>query len=399
MNVNLGSTDVDSPTAAASGSTVNYRTRKPTEDFGVRMVGSAGRFDFMRVFGSIDTGNLNASGLRAFIAASSATNDTIFGGIGEINKKQINARIFQPLGDNGDFISIAGHYNRNRNNFFGSVNLRSDTFPDTKAERDIKTARCTVPAGVAGVADAATSCGSAFDYRYNPSNTGNIRINSRFTLADGLVLTVDPSIQYTKANGGGTLIASEGLTPQGLSGFIQGSSSNPNYFAGVDINGDGDILDRVRVHSPSQTQTWRLGVISSLRYDIDDNNTVRLAYSYDRGRHRQTGEAGLLAQNGFGADYFPVDNPILAKDGSSLQKRNRLSYAILHQVSGEYRGDFKDLTVTAGVRMPFFRRNLTNYCFATSASGNVACFGTDAANATYDAATTFQGPQQRIFNY
>lgn len=399
VNVNLGSTDVDSPTAAASGSTVNYRTRKPTEDFGVRMVGSAGRFDFMRVFGSIDTGNLNASGLRAFIAASSATNDTIFGGIGQIDKKQINARIFQPLGDNGDFISIAGHYNRNRNNFFGSVNLRSDTFPDTKAERDIKTARCTVPAGVAGVADAASSCGSAFDYRYNPSNTGNIRINSRFTLADGLVLTVDPSIQYTKANGGGTLIASEGLTPQGLSGFIQGSSSNPNYFAGVDINGDGDILDRVRVHSPSQTQTWRLGVISSLRYDIDDNNTVRLAYSYDRGRHRQTGEAGLLAQNGFGADYFPIDNPILAKDGSSLQKRNRLSYAILHQVSGEYRGDFKDLTVTAGVRMPFFRRNLTNYCFATSAGGNVACFGTDAANATYDAATTFQGPQQRIFNY
>ena len=54
VNVNLGSTDVDSPTAAATGSTVNYRTRKPGEEFGVRMVGSAGRFNFMRVFGMVD---------------------------------------------------------------------------------------------------------------------------------------------------------------------------------------------------------------------------------------------------------------------------------------------------------------------------------------------------------
>lgn len=398
VNVNLGSTDVDSPTAAASGSTVNYRTRKPSEDFGVRMVGSAGRFDFMRVFGMVDTGNLNASGLRAFIAASSATNDTIFGGIGEINKKQVNARIFQPLGDNGDFISLAAHYNRNRNNFFGSVNLRSDTFPDTKAERDIQTARCTVAAGVTGVADAASSCGSAFDYRFNPSDTGNIRLNSRFTLADGLVLTIDPSIQYTKANGGGTAVAREGvytLSGTTYTGYI---GSTP-YFGGVDLNGDGDILDQVRLHTPSQTQTWRLGVISSLRYDIDENNVVRLSYSYDRGRHRQTGETGLLAQNGFGADYFPVDNSLTGKDGTVLQKRNRLSYAILHQVSGEYRGTFGDLTTTVGLRLPFFRRNLTNYCFTTSVTGNVSCFGTDAANTSYDAATTFQGPQQRIFNY
>src|SRR5439155_8107986 len=36
----------------------------------------------------------------------------------------------------------------------------------------------------------------------NPSNTGNIRGQSRFTLVDGLVLTVDPTYQYVLANGG-----------------------------------------------------------------------------------------------------------------------------------------------------------------------------------------------------
>jgi len=31
-----------------------------------------------------------------------------------------------PLGDNGDFISLAGQLNINRNNFLGSVPLRTD---------------------------------------------------------------------------------------------------------------------------------------------------------------------------------------------------------------------------------------------------------------------------------
>ena len=44
-----------------------------------------------------------------------------------IYKQQYNARIYQPIGTNGDFISIAGHYNQNRNNFFGSLPLRQDT--------------------------------------------------------------------------------------------------------------------------------------------------------------------------------------------------------------------------------------------------------------------------------
>jgi iron complex outermembrane recepter protein len=414
INVNLGSTDVDSPTAAATGSTVNYRTRLPTEEFGARLLGSAGEFGYFRMFGEIDTGALNDAGTRAYFTASKAQNNAIYGGIGKIDKTQFNAKIYQPIGLDGDFVSLAGHWNRNRNNFFGSAPLRLDPnrvagtssanrFPITRDERFNEVARCVVPAGRPGVADAASSCGSDFEYRYNPSDTGNVRLNSRFTLSDKLTLTVDPSFQYTKANGGGTLLASEGLSPLGFSGFVQGSSSVPNYFAGVDLNRDGDIRDTVRVHSPSQTRTYRLGVIASLRYDIDDSNRVRVAYSYDRGKHRQTGEAGLLAANGFGVDPFPMDDPIVGSQGNTLQKRDRLSYAILHQVSGEYTGDLLEdrLHLNVGVRAPFFRRNLQNNCFTASASGNLACFaGNDAAETAYAAANPgAAGPQGRIFNY
>lgn len=433
VNVSLGSTDVDSPTAAATGSTVNYRTRNPSDDFGARLLGSVGDFGYMRVFGEVDTGEFTSLGTKAFFAASKADNNAVYGGIGKINKLQLNAKIYQPIGDSGDFISVAGHWNRNRNNFYGSVPLINQNygsatvgspsftiasksggrFPLTKDERFYKAARCTTTAGRPGLADvdSSTSCGSLFEYRFNPSNTGNVRINSKFTLNDKLTLTVDPSLQYVKANGGGSVVAREGFytqtanatrsaitAAQAVSGYIGGAP----YFGGVDLNGDGDTLDQVRVLAPSNTQTWRIGVITSLRYDINDANRVRVTYSYDRARHRQTGETSLLRRGGFASDVFS-DDALVDAGGNVLQKRDRLSYAILHQVSGEYTGDWMNdtLHLNLGLRMPFFRRNLTQNCLATSAGGFVDCFaGNPTDQAVYAAANpNFKLPQNRVFDY
>ncbi len=451
VNVNLGSTDVDSPTAAASGSTVNYRTRNPYKDFGAKMAGSVGEYGFFRLFGSVDTGEIGPWGTRAFFAGSHAENNNVFNltgpgrSVGRIDKQQYNARIYQPLGSNGDFISVAGHYNQNRNNFLGSVALRNDAnltvtnrFPQTKDERFYAIARCqitkAVPETVAQISapgyvdpDAANSCGSTFDERFNPSNTGNIRGASKFTLTDGLVLTVDPSYQYTKANGGGTAVGQEGrrdVNPVGGNSNCQtlpaaaNLSCQTGYIGGTpyygrDLNGDGDALDSVRVLAPNQTITKRFGVIASLRYDVDEHNTVRVAYSWDRARHRQTGQTQVLDLDGSPLDVFPINNGLADGAGNILQRRDRLSYAILHQIAGEYRGEFFDekLTVNVGLRAPFFKRELTNNCATSSASGFVECFGTNAAglaawlanNPTVivggGVTSPVQGPQTRTFKY
>jgi len=149
VNVNLGSTDVDSPAAGASGSTVNYRTRLPYEEFGAKLVGSVGGYGFFRMFGSVDSGAFGPWGTRAFFAASHSENDNVFNNRGVIDKQQYNGRIYQPLGSNGDFNSVAGHYSESRNNFFGSVPLRNDAnlvtpnrFPQTKDERFYTIAPC-----------------------------------------------------------------------------------------------------------------------------------------------------------------------------------------------------------------------------------------------------------------
>ncbi len=441
VNVSLGSTDVDSPTAAATGSTVNYRTRRPLEEFGARLQGSVGEYDFFRIFGAIDTGAFGPFDTRAFVAASMAQNDNVFNNRGQIYKQQYNARIFQPIGSGGDFVSVAGHYNQNRNNFFGSVSLREDRldttsvpgrFPVTKDERFYTIATCNINLEARpGVRDTANSCGSTFDERYNPSNTGNIRLASRFSLTDQLTLTVDPSYQYVKANGGGTVVANEGFrdvnpangpsstaatrcqeAPSPAQSCQTGYMGGAPYF-GRDLNGDGDILDTVRMVAPSQTQTHRYGVIASLRYDIADGHSARIAYSYDRARHRQTGEVGFLQPNGEPYDYFPINNPVADLNGNILQKRDRLSYAILHQIAGEYRGEFIDgrLVVNAGIRAPFFKRDLNNFCATSSVTGFVECFGTNdsglaawiANNPTVNTGAggvqPVQGPQQRVLKY
>ena len=414
VNVNLGTTDVDSPTASAAGGTVNIRSLTPSSDFGAYLKGSVGEENFFRVIGVVQTGEFTTFGTKAWFSASSATNDK-FKGLGSINKQQYNAKLYQPIGSNGDFISIAGHYNQNRNESYRNVSI-SDvalngltggiaqvggtrntvdgvttiigdvvtriTNPSSAYEFDNLTS-CTRDAATAGVRDDdnaggsansnnlafTTSCANFFGLRINPSNTGNIRINSKFTLSDNLTLTVDPSYQYVLASGGGTTTA---LNENAA--VLIGTSTA----AGVDLNGDGDILDRVRLFSPSITNTNRFGLTASLIWDIAEEHRVRVAYSYDRATHRQTAEYGFLQDSGRPESPFAGRNGrgVFAADGFRLQNRDRRSIALLNQVAGEYRGKFLEdkLVVNVGVRLPFFERELDQRCFTqTGGQGFATC--------------------------
>ena len=428
VNVNLGVTDVDSPTASASGGTVNIRTRVPGDDFGVFTTmtigdvlspGSYGDSLYTRAFGMIDTGDITGMGTKAFISASYQRYGVPYNPYGTIDKTQLNARIYQELGSNGDFVSVAGHWNQNRNNFAGSENVsdllgyydgefsKRDRFTVYAKEAEAPYP-CTVPAGqiyngggVNGVSeryDDRNGCGAPFYRRYNPSDTGNIRGSSRFTLADGLILTVDPSYQYVKANGGGPDDMREAYFTVGGVGYT--GAFNGGYYFGRDLNGDGDLLDRVAGNDPSQTRTDRLGVIANLIWEISDNQRVRVAYTWDRARHRQTGQLTYMLPNGEPADVFAIDLPLLDVNGNEVNKRDRLSWAILHQVSGEYRGTFGDLTAVVGLRAPFFTRRLNQNCYTTSVNGFIDCPAPGQDLTAYEAANpNYALPQSRVYKY
>ncbi len=378
--VNQGTTDVDSPTAASTGGTINYQSRRPASDFGGWYQASFGDFNYNRFMFLVDTGEVGPWGTSAWFAVSRQEYDK-FKGRGDLQKTQFNARIYQPLGDNGDFLALSGHYNENRNNNYLGPNIgNADRSVLPQVETDPRgwdidfDLTYIAPTFRNGVADNDANGTNYWGLRINPSNTGNIRGNSRFTLAEGLVLTVDPSFQYTLANGG---------TQQAVL-FEQDALLRGTFTTGgVDLNGDGDVLDRVRVMTPSNTNTHRYGLNTSLIWDLNDQHRLRAAYAYDWGRHRQNGHYGFIdfvnPTDPRFRDWFggrnAEENRVVNRNGYALQSRDRLSYAELNQFSLEYRGLFLNdaLTVSLGVRAPFFKRELNQYCFSQNSSSNVRC--------------------------
>ncbi|MDG6745687.1 TonB-dependent receptor, partial [Staphylococcus aureus] len=119
---------------------------------------------------------------------------------------------------------------------------------------------------------------------------------------------------------------------------------------------------------------------------------------WDRARTRQTGEAGFLYPDGRPKSYFgglSGDAAALDAAGQPLSKRNRLTYSILHQVSGEYRGRPIDdsLSLTIGLRAAFYRRNMNNACYTVPGSGSEAyCTSQSAQQVAADSRTAKFGP-------
>ncbi len=134
-------------------------------------------------------------------------------------------------------------------------------------------------------------------------------------------------------------------------------------------------LDQVTILNPSQTRTRRYAVVAGLAYEISDAHNVRVTFTHDYSNHRQTGEVGFVKSNGDAVDVFPVNDPIVGTAGVPLQKRDRQSYAILNKFAAEYRGEFGPLRVNLGASLPYFKRDLENNCFTSSASGFVECSG------------------------
>jgi iron complex outermembrane receptor protein len=414
VDVNLGTTDVDSPTASATGGTVAYRTKKPTDDFSSEVVLSAGSYNYQRGFVRVDTGEWSDWGIKAFVAASWQNYDK-FKGPGELEKKQFNAVIRKDF-ENGNFISFAAHYNENRNAFYRTASQQS--FADFGRDYD-NLESCTRDAPTAGVRDDEnknnvvvptapisandvlanpSSCTNYFGVRINPSNTGNIRIQSLWNLTDNLRLTFDPSYQYVLANGGGSSVINE--TPSNADIRPLGTAN----VTGWDLNGDGDTLDTVRFYSPNTTNTNRYGATASLIWDINEDNRARFAYTYDRAEHRQTAQWGDILADGV-QDVFAgrEGERVYAADGDIIRGRDRFSIAELSQFALEWRGQFAEdkFTATVGVRAPFFKRELNQYCYTpdggTGNSGTIQAQGgvlctSRAPNFTYSNGNVgFQG--------
>ena len=366
ITVNIGASDVDSPSASALGASINVVTKTPPKDFGAIAKLTYGSYAYARAFAEIDTGAIGPWGTTAFVAGEYGREDNYKGRPGTSMRWDLNGKIYQPLKDN-DFVSLVATYTAERqyppfDASYSGIAAANDPYFDGD---NYTWAPETVTPGVADTVPTPAVHPGGTDANYwalfpNPVNFFSARGQSQFAVMKNLTFTFDPTFFYTLANGGGSTSLSE------KDKRLIGSSSA----LGVDINGDGDILDTVVTYSPSNTETYRYGLTTSLLYDLNESNHFQLAYTLDYGHHRQTGELSTVDPvTGVPTSVFAAKPgygpPIVNADGSLLRKRDRLSIAILNQVSANYIGKFLDdrLHVNVGVRAPFFERQLNQYCY------------------------------------
>ena len=428
VSVNQGTTDVDSPTAAAMGGVIAIASDLPHDDFDALGALSFGSFTKQRYLARIDSGTFGPWNTKAFATLSYQDYDK-FKGPGHLRKIQGNFNIYQDFGDVGWF-SIAGHWNSNRNNSYYGMQCVPSTAGFTAAligktdlisgsdgyvgnpgstnaldgvgwDRDYQQ-NCAYSTPVKGTADnTMTTCGNWYRGKLNPSDTGNLRFHSLWHLLPNLTFTADASLQYVLANGGGIYTFKETNTQlAGSSSGGSGTTTTPYGCIagkGCDLNGDGDILDTVAAYQPSTTNTRRWGYSSSLIYRFDDNNTFQLAYTLDYGLHRQTGTTTFL--NPTNGPYDPFggwrDHAHLIYDatGVPLRYRDRKSKAILNQASFDYEGKYFGDTVEAslGFRLPFFERDLNQYCYEQKDSSNAYCTTQTPGTPNAQGLVTFTG--------
>lgn len=386
VTVNVGGAEVDAPTASSLGATINIVTKMPPTAFGLQGSIAGGSYSYIRNYEELDTGEIGPIGTRAFFAFDYTDADK-YKGAGTLNRIGVNGRIYQPIRDH-DFISVTYLYVQERSYFYQSSSAAQ--FAQYGSSIDYNTQWGVPTPATAGASGTPQGIGPAVspaipgfeqgnDANYwalhpNPVNFGDIRAQSKFDLSHGFTFTFDPSFFYTLANGGGTTSLKES-DPRLIGNGALNNCSVAG--AGVDLIGDGNCKGTLLVYSPSDTQTDRFGILSSLLWDPDAHNHFQVSYTYDHANHRQTGLFTTINQiTGTPTNVFGglQGQQILSEDGTPLRTRDRFSIAELNQVAFNYIGKFVDdkLHINAGVRAPYFTRHVNQYCY-TYNGGSAYC--------------------------
>jgi iron complex outermembrane receptor protein len=410
VNVITGSSEVDAPSASSLGGTVNYNSINPTDKFGGLLDLSGGSFGEHRFAGLINSGEIGPYGTKAWIEGSYAENNK-WTGVGNDWKWQINGKVYQDLHHDGDFVSAAFFYDREVFGEYDGVDFAPAGTTGTTFHGLLSTPyNYDYNKYYSSCAPTSSSCYFQ-GVELNPTYTGNIRGASRFTILPDLKLTVDPSYQWVLANGGGsTLLSGTSRYLIGPGTLTSNQSSFPactnasGQITGLDLNGATGAggtpvcTGSARFLSPSNTQTDRFTVNTDLIWTPTPQHLFQLAYAYDHGNVHQSGDYGLLNANGFPASVFGGlqgwGSPLIAADGTTVEKRNQLTIADLNQVSLEYVGKYFDdhLRIDLGVRDPFMTRELNQYCYTKPVS-------TEYCTATAAAAVSLAGTANLVAPY
>lgn len=355
QSVSQGNPDVDAPHAGATGGNVSIVTCDPEDKPRFRVAQTFGELRMKRTFARIDTGRFADNKVKVFASVSHTEADK-WKGEGGAKKDHLDTAFRWDLSEDNVVLGSL-LYNRAVNNNFLAPSLAqlnalgynydfSPTF---------------TPGHLPGGAGAQTETGPSpvyYKLSGNPFENAIASLSGSFKLTSETYLKVQPYYWYGYGTGGSQQTA--------LSETAFLNTTTNKVGAAVDLNGDGDNLDRVIVSRSSVTRTQRPGVTAEISTTLD-NHQMRFGLWYERAVHRQTQPAVAVRADGEPVDIWLINGQIQRPDGSSYQGRDWSTVSTAYQLYANdnvtFMGDRGLLTL--GVRAPTVKRDVTNFANET----------------------------------
>ncbi len=349
--VTQGSTDVDSPQVGASGGNFGIITCQPRKERNFRVAQTLGSLNLKRTYMRFDSGTVGASKTGFFVSASHTTADK-WKGEGGAKRDHIDVG-FSTEFDKFNYIHGEILYNKAVNNNFYSMSLAELTANGYNYDYSKTFVGHATP--TAGKADTDVSQSPAYyKLAINPFEDVIASVTAKFRIGENTDIKVLPYFWYGFGTGG--------VQQQVKAENTFYNSATGKMDAKVDLNGDGDFLDKVIVSNGSLTKTQRPGVSATLTHTID-NHQILAGIWYERAQHRQTGPSVLVDNQGNPSDQWLTNNIITRPDGTPVASRD------VYTVSTAYQASLQDtinllndkLVVNVGLRAPTIKRDFNNY--------------------------------------
>ncbi|MBC3885814.1 TonB-dependent receptor [Undibacterium griseum] len=350
--VTQGSTDVDSPQIGATGGNFGITTCDPSKEKRFRVMQTLGGLNLSKTYMRYDTGLWSDGKSRFFISASHAQADK-WKGEGGAKRDHVDIGFRT---DFDKFNSINGTilYNRaiNQNiSTFNLADLNKNGYYYDYSTTFIGHAAPTP--GKAGNDPSQAFADSFYKLTQNPFENVIASATAKFRIGQDTDVKIIPYYWYGYGNGG----VQQKLVSE--SGFLNQATGKNT--ATVDLNGDGDTLDKVIVANASVTRTNRPGVTASVTHNFE-NHQVLAGFWYERATHEQFGPMVLVDANGNAADIWLKEGRVLRPDGTPYQSRDwktiSTGYQFFLQDTISMLND--KFTLNVGLRAPTMKRDFTN---------------------------------------
>lgn len=291
--VTQGASEADGPHIGSSGGNIGLVTKRPAKEFGGFVKQTLGSNNLSKIFARLETGEYN--GFSNWLSYSH-TEAKKWRGEGRNYSGKFEMNSLYEDG-NGNSSNLSMKYNRQDNSNY-------NTLSKAQFEEDPRQDYSTTP-----VYNNKGQLSKYYRLNRNPFETFTLSFSQRLQLRDNLALTVQP--YYYWGNGG----SFSGQTAPVLSNL---SDKAGQY--------DLSNLSSNTYYRPSWTQTWRPGVTTKLKWDINDGHSLDIGYWYERARQLQTQPFISIQDDGNPANVSGKpggSDQVKDANGNTVQGRNQ----------------------------------------------------------------------------